>query len=171
MASIYDGTFVLGDTSATTLSAGEGIKIDTSVPGVIGISNDETVLYSAAPKNYGGGSSGESITLNESISSFERLRFYINVMKGQNSLVYYESYEVDNYLGTACNFQYGPYPENNVTANWFILRAWATNNICNISAAYNAYTATQEPYWGNKWFPGSVYKIVGVNRKQTNGGV
>ena len=126
---------------------------------------NETVLYSATPKNYGSQSSGESITLNESISSFERLRFYINVIKGQNQTVYYESYEVDNYLGTACNFQYGPYPENNVTANWFILKAGITDNICNVSAAYNAYTSVENPYWNNKWFPGSLYKVVGINRK------
>lgn len=149
--------------SALPISAGPGIKVNL-VDNTLVFSNDETLLYSAAPKNYGGESSGESITLNESISSFERLRFYINVMKGPNSPVYYESYEVDNYLGTACNFQYGPYPENNVNANWFILRAWATNNICNISAAYNPYTATQDPDWTNKWFPGSLYKIVGINR-------
>lgn len=127
---------------------------------------NETVLYSATPKNYGGDSSGESIALSENISSFERLRFYINVMKGENSPMYYETYEVDNYLGSACNFQYGPYPENNVTANWFILRAWVTNNICNVSATYNASTSVQNPYWGNKWFPGSLYKVVGINRKE-----
>lgn len=45
MSQIYNGSFVLGNTSATTLSAGEGIKIDTSVPGTIGISTDETVLW------------------------------------------------------------------------------------------------------------------------------
>lgn len=150
--------------SALPISAGPGIKVNL-VDNTLVFSNDETVLYSAAPKNYGEASSGESITLNESISSFERLRFYINVMRGPNSPVYYESYEVENYLGTACNFQYGPFPENKVTANWFILRAWTTNNICNISATHNAYTATQVPNWGNKWFPGSVYKIVGINRK------
>lgn len=150
--------------SALPISAGPGIKVNL-VDNTLVFSNDETLLYSAAPKNYGGESSGESITLNESISSFERLRFYLNVMKGPNSPMYYESYEVDNYLGTACNFQYGPYPENNVTANWMILRAWATNNICNVSAAYNSYTAVQDPYWPNRWFPGSLYKIVGINRK------
>ena len=40
MSNIYDGTFILGNTSATTLSAQPGIKLDTSVPGVIGIGTE-----------------------------------------------------------------------------------------------------------------------------------
>lgn len=162
--SISQGTFTLGSTSSLNFQAGQGITIDEPNEGAVRISNDETVLYSATPKSYGGSSSGESITLSENISNFERLRFYVNVNRA--SLTYYESYEVDNYLGTACNFQYGPYPENNVTANWFILRAGVTNNICNVSASYNASTSVQQPYWGNKWFPGSLYKVVGINRKE-----
>ena len=61
-------------------------------------------------------------------------------------------------------FQYGPYPENNVTANWMLLRAYIDGKTCNVSAAYNNYTASQQPYWGNKWFPGSLYKVIGINR-------
>jgi hypothetical protein len=120
------------------------------------------VLYSATPKIYGGTSSGETIQLSESISNFERLRFYLNVSK--QGMTYYDVCEIDNFSGSAANFQYGPYPENNVTANWFILKAGITDNICNVSATYNAYTSVQNPYWGNKWFPGSLYKVVGINR-------
>ena len=68
MANIYDGSFVLGSTSATTLSAGPGIKLDTSVPGVIGIGTDETVLWSNSA-----GVSG-SVNLSEPYSNFERMR-------------------------------------------------------------------------------------------------
>lgn len=68
MSQIYNGSFVLGDTSATTLSAGEGIKLDTSVPGIIGISNDETLLFSSE--------SGvqNNITLSENIENFDYVR-------------------------------------------------------------------------------------------------
>lgn len=128
---------------------------------------NETVLYSAAPKTYGGSTSGESFQLSENISAFERIGFYVNKSTNvgdTNFTEYYVEYR-DNYDLTSCNYQYGPVPENSVTANWFILRASVTNTTCNVSAAYNAYTAVQKPYWGNKWFPGSLYKIVGINRK------
>ena len=70
---IYNGTFVLGNTSATTLSAGEGIKIDTSVPGIIGISNDETVLWSGYVKM----ENDATITASEPLSGFEKIDFYM----------------------------------------------------------------------------------------------
>ena len=60
---IWEGTFVLGNTSATTLSAQPGIKIDTSVPGVIGIGTDETVLWS--------GNFASAANLSEPMSAFD----------------------------------------------------------------------------------------------------
>ena len=129
---------------------------------------NETVLYSSAPHIYGGGTSGESFQLSENISAFERIGFYINkntnIGNNQNFTEYYVEYR-DNHDVTSCNFQYGPVPENSVTANWFILRASIQNTTCNVSAAYNSYTAAQQPYWGNMWFPGSLYKVIGINRK------
>ena len=72
---IYNGTFVLGDTSATTLSAGPGIKIDDSVPGVIKVSNDETVLWSGSWKP-GNGTvvTNSAIQVSESVENFEYIR-------------------------------------------------------------------------------------------------
>ena len=68
MSEIYNGTFLLGNTSATTLSAGPGIKIDsTSLPGTIKISNDETVLWSGNDIN---------ATVSEPLSSFETVKIY-----------------------------------------------------------------------------------------------
>ena len=67
MSEIYNGTFLLGNTSATTLSAGPGIKIDsTSVPGTIKISNDETVLYSGAYTS--------AFSVSEPITNFNNIR-------------------------------------------------------------------------------------------------
>ena len=69
MASIWEGNFVLGNTSATTLSAGPGIKIDdSSVPGVIKVSTDETVLFE------NGTNATKSASLAENISNFEWLK-------------------------------------------------------------------------------------------------
>ena len=68
---IWNNTYVLGDVSGTTLSAGPGIKIDDqSTPGVIKVSNDETVLWTT-----GSDTSITSFTLSEPISAFDRIRF------------------------------------------------------------------------------------------------
>ena len=70
MSEIYNGTFVLGNTSATTLSAGPGIKIDDSQPGVIKVSNDETVLWSGSAN-----AASFPITLSEPASAFNEIKF------------------------------------------------------------------------------------------------
>lgn len=78
MSQIYNGSFVLGNTSATTLSAGPGIKLDTSIPGVIGISTDETLLWSGEEKS--------GCELSESCRNFDKLRVKFRT----NDLYYYE---------------------------------------------------------------------------------
>ena len=71
MANIYDGSYVLGNTSATQIIAGEGIKLDTSVPGTIKISNDETVLWSGALTGTAGSLTAQ---LSEPFTNFEEIR-------------------------------------------------------------------------------------------------
>ena len=44
--SIANGTYVIGQTSATNFVAGPGIKIDEPSAGTVRIGNDETVLWS-----------------------------------------------------------------------------------------------------------------------------
>ena len=64
MNTIYDGTFVLGQTSATNFVAGPGIKIDEPSAGIVRIGADETVLCSAEGGAF-------SLTASESIYNFE----------------------------------------------------------------------------------------------------
>jgi hypothetical protein len=167
---IATNNFILHNIDAKKLYVQEPLFTANSGDAVyVGWRPDETVLYSSAPHVYGGGSSGESFQLSENISAFERIGFYMNkntnIGNNQNFTEYYVEYR-DNHDVTSCNFQYGPVPENNVSGNWFILRASIQNTTCNVSAAYNSYTAVQQPYWGNRWFPGSLYKVVGINRKE-----
>jgi hypothetical protein len=70
MNTIYDGTFVLGSTSATTYQAGNGISITQPSEGVVRISNDETVLWSGAGTS--------ALTLSEPITNFEAIKIYHN---------------------------------------------------------------------------------------------
>lgn len=71
MASIWEGNFVLGNTSASTLSAQPGIKLDTSVPGVIGIGTDETVLWSGERLWW---SDTSELTLSGNVSDYESFK-------------------------------------------------------------------------------------------------
>jgi len=73
--SIANGSFVLGNTSATTYQAGPGISITQPSEGTVRISNDETVLFSAAT-NDDTIVFNNAITLSESYKSFERIGIY-----------------------------------------------------------------------------------------------
>jgi len=68
--SIANGSFVLGQTSATTYQAGPGISITQPSEGTVRISNDETVLWSGTPQNSG------TVQLAESIGNFDRVLLY-----------------------------------------------------------------------------------------------
>ena len=69
MNTIYDNTFVLGQTSATNFVAGPGIKIDEPCAGTVRIGNDETVIFSGA------GTSAASIS--EDIHNFEQVQLHL----------------------------------------------------------------------------------------------
>ena len=66
--SIANGSFVLGNTSATNFVGGTGIKVDSPSEGTVRISNDETVLWS------GGTTGTKSAVLSETISNFKWLK-------------------------------------------------------------------------------------------------
>ena len=69
--SIANGTYVIGQTSATNFKAGPGIKIDEPSEGVVRIANDETVLWSG-----GNLSIGSTATLSETVKNFELFGIY-----------------------------------------------------------------------------------------------
>lgn len=68
MNTIYDNTFVLGQTSATNFIAGPGISITQPSEGTVRIANDETVLWSGTYQGSG------TITLSEALSNFDLVR-------------------------------------------------------------------------------------------------
>lgn len=65
--SIANGTFTIGQTSATNFIAGPGITIDSPSAGTVRIGNDETVLYS-------GNTNISTGTLSEPATNFNYLR-------------------------------------------------------------------------------------------------
>jgi len=70
--SIANGSFVLGNTSATTYQAGPGISITQPSEGTVMISNDETVLWRGNTSHITAGQTWTA-TLNEPVSNFEKI--------------------------------------------------------------------------------------------------
>lgn len=62
--SIANGTYVIGETSATNFIGGTGIKVDQPSEGTVRIANDETVLWS------GNLNIGSTATLSETVKNF-----------------------------------------------------------------------------------------------------
>lgn len=73
MNTIYDNTFVLGQTSATNFVAGPGISITQPSEGTVRIANDETVLWSGASTN-------TAFNLSEPITNFEYIMLSNDVL-------------------------------------------------------------------------------------------
>ena len=163
MSQIYNGSFVLGDTSATTLSAGPGIKLDTSVPGVIGISNDETILWS-------GDTPTSAAILSEPASGFERVKILIGNGAG------FDTYKVWHEVQGSCvdtpvlRAKGG----TNVWWSWIRLRYNDSNNSYYISnsKSFNFGNSTATA-WSNPSVSvnntediNCLYKVIGINRKE-----
>ena len=85
--SISQGTYTIGQTSATNFVAGPGIVIDSPSAGTVGIGNDETVLYDSSAK-------WTEITFSEPASNFELIRLLI--CPERPSIFEYPSYDFTN---------------------------------------------------------------------------
>ena len=71
---IWNGSYTLGNSQETQITAGTGIKVTTPAAGQIQISNDETVLYDGT--SAGQVKSNTTIAISESYLNFEKIKFY-----------------------------------------------------------------------------------------------
>ena len=158
MANIWEGSFVLGEVSATTLSAGPGIKITTDEPGVIKVSNDETVLYSGAGTS--------AVPLSETLLNFERVRIegYGNEDVGSaNKGIFEFPNSNPNYDLHYVRYNQGQYKVE------YLSRYSETNKVLNLGWHNHYYgTAGSTTYAGVGSCAILITKVVGINR--TNGG-
>lgn len=171
---IYNGTFVLGDTSATTLSAGEGIKLDTSVPGIISISNDETVLWEDLTA--GQILSTSSYNLSEPFTAFEKIAVAGAASYGGIRFiksVYTDQVQANGGMAISVGeWGMGQDGDQNFycdrtflrfsTANAGVLTATSPGSRFQINTSGTIST--------NASRAGTIQRIIGINRKQTNGG-
>lgn len=85
--SISNGTYVIGETSATNFIAGQGIKIDSPSAGTVRIGNDETVLFESTS---GVPYSGVTCQLSESWFNFNSVKLvttFFNAEAGQRNVI------------------------------------------------------------------------------------
>jgi hypothetical protein len=157
MASIYDGTFVLGNTSATTYQAGPGISITQPSEGTIRISNDETVLWESD------GALSSSVTLSENMSNFEFIDVYENWGAIPADSTVHRIY-MEGKTTAVINFSIG-------TNAWYLVVQKLNLNGTSLSvdSAHSihgsSYTSTDIVHESNTTLlKNTIRKVVGINR-------
>ena len=161
MNTIYDNTFVLGQTSATNFIAGNGIVIDEPSAGTVRIGTDETVLYD-------GNFTTKTCILSESPLNFERVKFYLVDDGGHTS---WGSTEIKSEDLTACSGDNGQCKAGCAVP-------WAEGfRIMTVSAtsanSYRNWTSCGYQWWGNGGGQiGTGYlnilEVIGINRISGN---
>ena len=162
MNTIYDGSFVLGQTSATNFVAGPGVRIDEPSAGTVRIGNDETVLWS------GSIGTNSTATLSEPYTNFERIRIAGTC---SNGAVSNEAYSDD--LSAASIHELSLSKPTMLSTG----EADGTYNIIAfMPCLFNGSTVETKNgrflgYWGAKWqyqtnTAFALTKVVGINRKE-----
>lgn len=164
--SISQGTFTIGQTSATNFQAGPGISITQPSEGTVRISNDETVLYDSSALINSDKALGTTFQISEPVSNFERFRIHYTRFPWTDQSPCQQIQEFDSTV-----------PVNNIVLHTTFATSTATNatwydcagTITDISGTtwkLNSCMQKQLPN-GNidaSWFYLKPYKIIGINR-------
>lgn len=166
MNTIYDNTFVLGQTSATNFEAGPGISITEPTAGTVRISNDETVLWEAP-----GGITGRTsaCTLSESLKNFE----HVDVWLAHATYCPTRAGSFDfNVMGDTGYFSVmRPRGAGNLNVAFMYITASDTSLACTKSKClmYGGYESTSTSVTAtlnDNEDRNCLYKVVGINRKE-----
>lgn len=154
--SISQGTFTIGQTSATNFEAGPGISITQPSEGTVRIANDETVLWSGTTN-----SSGEIMNLSEPFTNFEKVRvksnaweriFYNEITCDQAKLDFGNMWCLSN--GTHVQYVAHSYSANSTRDKL----VWAASN-----TAYLPNVGSKS--WSTAY---QLLEVVGINRISAN---
>lgn len=153
--SISQGTYTIGQTSATNFVAGPGIKIDEPSAGTVRIGNDETVLWS--------GTAQSGIQLSEPITNFGR----IGILFGRASNSEMKFFDTSR-SAEGLPLQLGASFSNGYASTY--TQTWVFTDSTTLTTGQKA-----KEWWGNTGVVSSrdatnmpVYKVIGINR--INGG-
>ena len=162
--SIANGTFTIGQTSATNFVAGPGIKIDEPSAGTVRIGNDETVLWEAP-----GGITGRTsaCTASESLKNFE----HVDVWLAHSTYGPTRAGSFDfNVMGNTGYFSVmRPRGQGNLNVAFMYITASDTTLTCTQSkclmfGAYNSTSTSVTATLNDAEDRNCIYKVVGVNR-------
>jgi len=162
MNTIYDNTFVLGNTSATTYQAGPGISITQPSEGTVRISNDETVLFET---NYNGNTT--AFTLSEPLTAFEKVRFEITGYTHVYAENTHQTPSANNEELTTC-FTYYCKSSDGAPLQ-MMMGTYSSNDGLNYGVVRNKflYMPNTATVWqGNTTDGPHIQKIIGINRKE-----
>ena len=160
--SISQGTYTIGQTSATNFVAGPGIKIDEPSAGTVRIGNDETVLWSGALNTTGG-----SYQMTDSIQNFNKIKVYgkwngnYAVSRGESI----QEFSIDD-AGQA-QLQYYPVFSNilsNVATQNIVSMYFYSDKTFNLGAGTKFVNGTATT--GISTYDFNVTKVIGINRKE-----
>ena len=148
--SISQGTYTIGQTSATNFVAGPGIRIDEPSAGTVRIGNDETVLF----ENNAGDTEA---ALSESFANFDRIRIYFRPYS--NNPVCQEIFYNSNQTYNNMSFMYGFYEGQQWRGFKCTFNVGMTLLKILSSYYYEGYAAGVDVTNTAK-----IYKVVGINR-------
>ena len=155
--SISQGTYTIGQTSATNFIAGNGIKIDEPSAGTVRIGNDETVLWSGDinANNLTG-------TLSEPISSFNKVKILTKINNSTPDAKQWFEFDTDReYYTMLGGLTDGSDTSAGEPFNGLVMVSLTGGNV--------KYVNGYQHYWKDtvaehKMFA-SIYKVVGIGRK------
>ena len=158
MANIYDGSYVLGDVSATQIVAGEGIKIDTTEPGVIKVSNDETVLFESP--NATGTDLTNVFNLSESMANFSKVKVVYRLWNEGFMPDWFE-FDYNNREGNSTKnvadvFTLNPLRFIGGSFNFSANNSFVVNELRYADSSFATTTLDKSR--------GAIYKVIGINR-------
>ena len=158
--SISQGTYTIGQTSATKFVAGNGIKIDEPSAGTVRIGNDETVLWSGTNFTYPVGNTpiNTTVQLSESFTNFDQIRLDFS-----GGSFFAESVLLTHPTTANTCFVCTKKEQNN--NNVFIGTHYKFTNDTTLSG-YCSYGSTQYvgAMTGGYWGYGGVVRVIGINR-------
>ena len=166
MNTIYDNTFVLGQTSATNFVAGPGIVIDEPSAGTVRIGNDETVLYDSSALISSDQALGTTFNISEPVSNFERFKVYYTRFPLTNQCPSQQIQEFDSTVSINAIVLHTTFATSTATnPTWYVCTETITD-ITGTTWKLNACSQRQLPN-GNldsTWIYLKPYKIIGINR-------
>lgn len=156
--SISQGTYTIGQTSATNFQAGPGIKIDEPSAGTVRIGNDETVLFETTSTS--GTPMTDTFNLSGSMADFDRIKI---LYRPWNDSIIPEWFEFDynnaggiKLMRRSTTFTIVPLRFIVCEFNFSADNSFVVNDVRFADGSFTTSTLQKDR--------GTIYKVIGINR-------